>query len=91
MSEPTAPEADSAAPQVDQDGLPDDAVMRRAEEKPPLYRYVRGSVYVAYMLVVVWFVLGVVLAAYRSVWSPEGDALRAQEQQQALKTPEKLR
>lgn len=73
------------------DGLPDEAAMRRAEEKPPLYRYVRGSVYAAYMLVVVWFVVGVVLAAYNAVWGPEGAALQAQEQQQPLKTPEKSR
>ena len=91
MSEPPAPQPGPHAQPFDEEALPDDAVMRRAEEKPPLYRYVRGSVYVAYMLVVVWFVLGVVLAAYRAVWSPEGEALRAQEQQATPKVPEKQR
>lgn len=64
----------------DEHGLPDEAVLRRAEEKPPLYRFFRGGMYVTYMLIVVWFVVGVILAAYQTVWGPEGEALRAQEQ-----------
>ncbi len=91
MSESPSLQQGAEAQPMDGEALPDDAVMRRAEEKPPLYRYVRGSVYVAYMLVVVWFVLGVILAAYRSVWSPAGEALRVQEQQATQKAPEKQR
>ncbi len=82
MSEPQVePPATGALEHAeDEHGLPDEAVLRRAEEKPPLYRFFRGGIYVAYMLVVVWFVLGVIFAAYHAVWGPEGQALRAQEQ-----------
>lgn len=81
MSEsPVEPQA-LAAPDHSEDehGLPDEAVLRRAEEKPPLYRFFRGGMYVTYMLVVIWFVLGVIFAAYHSVWGPEGRVLQNQE------------
>ena len=57
--------------------LPEEAVLRRAEDKPPLYRFFRGGIYFAYMVVVVWFVLSICVAAWRAIWGEPGDALRA--------------
>ena len=57
--------------------VPSDAAMARAEAKPPMYRFFRGTLYVLYMLVVSWLCLAIVLAAWRSVWGEPGLALQA--------------
>lgn len=62
------------------DTLPAEAVLRRAEEKPPLYRAFRVAMYVGYFVVVGWFVVSIVVGVYRSVYGPAGDALRQREQ-----------
>ena len=61
------------------DTIPSEAVLRRAEAKPPLYRFFRGGMYVGYMLVTVWFVLAIIVAAWAAVWGESGKALRARE------------
>jgi hypothetical protein len=63
------------------DVLPAESIFRRAEDKPPLYRFFRGGIYVGYMLVVVWFCASILLAAFQSVWGAPGDAVRARESQ----------
>jgi hypothetical protein len=74
------------------DVLPAEAVFRRAEDKPPLYRFFRGGMYVSYMMVVVWFCLSIIVGALLSVWGESGDALRNRQQKagalQALPTPD---
>lgn len=45
---------------------PDDEAMARAEAKPPLYRFFRGSLYVTYMAVVLWFTLSLIVGVYRA-------------------------
>jgi hypothetical protein len=62
------------------DTLPAEAVLRRAEEKPPLYRAFRVAMYVGYLLVVAWFVISIVIGVYRSVYGPAGQALRQRDQ-----------
>lgn len=61
------------------DTLPDEATLRRAEEKPPLYRAFRTALYVTYLLVVAWFVIAIIVGAYNAVWGPQGQALAAKE------------
>lgn len=48
------------------DAAPDDEAIARAEAKPPLYRVFRGTMYVTYMVVVVWFCLSMIIGVYRS-------------------------
>lgn len=73
-----APLADAAAPVAAAgDDVPEEAVLRRAEDKPPLYRFFRGGSYAVYMAVAVWFVLCIVFAAWNAVWGAPGEALRA--------------
>lgn len=69
--------------------MPSEAELARAEEKPPLYRFFRGGLYVAYMIVAVWFCLSVAVNAWRAVWGEPGRGLQAQEtsQQPVRATP----
>lgn len=58
----------------DYSALPDAETMRRADEKPPLYRAFRGAMYVVYMAVVVWFCLSITVSVWRSVWGDTAPA-----------------
>jgi hypothetical protein len=71
----SAPLANPAAVAHDYSALPDAETLRRADEKPPLYRAFRGAMYVVYMAVVVWFCLSITVSVWRSVW---GDTAPAQ-------------
>ena len=64
------------------DDLPAEAVLRKADEKPPRYRFVRGAMYAIYLLVVTWFVAGISVAVWQSVWGEQGLALQAKEHAQ---------
>ncbi|MBI5607898.1 MAG: hypothetical protein HY902_03355 [Deltaproteobacteria bacterium] len=61
------------------DTLPDEAVLQRAEEKPPLYRAFRTAMYVGYMIVVVWLVVGIIAGAWGAVWGEQGQQIQARE------------
>jgi hypothetical protein len=86
---PASPLPDSAAPglatqdadlaALQGDTLPDEAVLKRADQKPPLYRFFRVGIYLAYWAIVVWFVAGITLSIVNSVWGPPGTALKARE------------
>lgn len=83
-SAPTSPAVAAGAPpgsgsaQVGaSEVVPTEAALLRAEQKPPLYRFFRGGIYVLYMAIVVWFVVSISVAAARSVWGPAGGELRA--------------
>lgn len=60
--------------------IPSEAALRRAEAKPPLYRFFRGGLYVAYMVVAVWFCLTITVSVWRAVWGEQGRALQQREQ-----------
>ncbi len=61
------------------DTLPDEAVLQRAEEKPPLYRAFRTAMYVGYMIVVVWLVVGIIAGAWGAVWGEQGRHIQQRE------------
>jgi len=73
--------------------LPAESVFRRTEDKPPLYRFFRGGMYVTYMVVVVWFCVAILVAALQSVWGESGQQLREQQTRgrtlQAEPTPDR--
>ena len=90
MAEPDATPTDAELPATPSksvaealagDTLPDEAVLRRADDKPPLYRFFRGGMYVSYMVVAVWLCGAIVLAAWRAVWGDAGQALAAKSAQ----------
>lgn len=62
--------------------IPSEAALRRAEAKPPLYRFFRGGLYVAYMVVAVWFCIAITASVWRAVWGEQGKALQQREQAQ---------
>jgi hypothetical protein len=64
----------------DHAAIPSEAALRRAEAKPPLYRFFRGGLYVAYMIVAVWFCLSITVAVWRAVWGDSGRSLQVHEQ-----------
>jgi hypothetical protein len=64
----------------DHAAIPSEAALRRAEAKPPLYRFFRGGLYVAYMVVAVWFCLSITVSVWRAVWGESGRALQVHEQ-----------
>lgn len=74
----TAPPADLTAA-LSGDTLPDEAVLLRAEEKPPMYRFFRLAMYISYMVVVVWLVVSIIVGAWNSVWGPQGHAVQAKQ------------
>lgn len=75
-----AEDADASAPVgAASEPMPSDADLARAEAKPPLYRFFRGGLYIAYMVVAVWFCVSITVNAWRAVWGEPGRALQAQE------------
>lgn len=80
-STPTAAPAEptSVADALAGDTLPAESVLRRADDKPPLYRFFRGGMYVIYMAVAVWLCGAIILAAWQAVWGESGRALAAKE------------
>jgi len=79
---PAAP-SQSVADVLAGDTLPDEAVLRRADDKPPLYRFFRGGMYVSYLVVAVWLCGAIVVAAWQSVWGEAGHALKVRATPQA--------
>jgi len=67
---------------LDEVEVPTEAALRRAEAKPPLYRFFRGGLYVAYMVVAVWFCVAVTVSVWRAVWGEPGRAMQQREQAQ---------
>ena len=63
--------------------------LRRAEAKPPLYRFFRGTLYVLYMVVTVWLCLAIAIAVWRSVWGEPGRALRQHEASTSTTVPQR--
>ncbi len=74
-------DADSAGTGVGD--LPDELEiaerLARAERKPPLYRFFRGTLYGLYLAVTLWLFLAIVISWTNAVWGDAGDAMRAQQ------------
>lgn len=74
------PEVPPGPQESAREGIPTEAALRRAEAKPPLYRFFRGGLYVAYMVVAVWFCLSITASVWRAVWGEPGRQLQAHAQ-----------
>lgn len=55
--------------------------LQRIERKPPLYRAFRGAMYTAYIIIAIWVVSAITVAAWRSVWGESGDMVRKRDGQ----------
>jgi len=70
---------DSAHEPVPVEAEPSAAQLLRAQAKPPLYRFFRGGMYVAYMVAVLWLIGSITTAAWQAVWGDAGRQLQAVE------------
>lgn len=68
-----------APPEVQADREPSGAQLLRAQAKPPLYRFFRGGMYVAYMVAVLWLIGSITTAAWQAVWGEAGRKMQADE------------
>ncbi len=68
-----------APPEIEPDREPSAAQLLRAQAKPPLYRFFRGGMYVAYMMAVLWLIGSITAAAWQAVWGEAGRKMQAAE------------